>query len=258
MTPGNREARLLAPAGVPLVQPGDDICDIVLRALAESGESLQAGDILVIAQKIVSKAQGRYVDLARVTPSPRALDLAQTVAKDARVIELILQESQEVLRVRSDVIIVVHRSGFVMANAGIDFSNVESGGADERVLLLPLDPDGTCASIRKTLHERAGVSAGVIINDSHGRAWRNGTVGVAIGASGVPTVLDLRGRPDLFARRLRITQVGFADELAAAASLLMGQAGEGTPIVLIRGVQYDESDGCAADLMRPKGLDLFR
>ena len=188
MTPGNREARLLALAGVPLVQPGDDICDIVLRAVAHSGESLQAGDILVIAQKIVSKAQGRYVDLARVTPSPRALDLAQTVAKDARVIELILQESQEVLRVRSDVIIVVHRSGFVMANAGIDLSNVESGGADERVLLLPLDPDGTCASIRKTLRERAGVHAGVIVNDSHGRAWRNGTVGVAIGDAAVVRV----------------------------------------------------------------------
>ncbi len=258
MTSGNREARLLALAGVPLIQPGDDICDIVLRAVEQSEESLQAGDILVIAQKIVSKAQDRYVDLARVTPSPRAVDLAQTVDKDPRVIELILRESQEVLRVRNDVMIVVHRSGFVMANAGIDFSNVESEGADERVLLLPLDPDGTCASIRKTLHERAGVRAGVIINDSHGRAWRNGTVGVAIGASGVPTVLDLRGQPDLFARRLRITQVGFADELAAAASLLMGQAGEGTPIVLIRGVQYDESAGCAADLMRPKELDLFR
>jgi coenzyme F420-0:L-glutamate ligase / coenzyme F420-1:gamma-L-glutamate ligase len=258
MTTGNREVRLLALAGVPLVRPGDDICDIVLRAVAQSGESLQAGDVLVITQKIVSKAQDRYVDLAGVTPSPRALDLVRTVEKDPRVIELILRESQEVLRARSDVIIVVHRSGFVMANAGIEFSNVESGGADERVLLLPLDPDGTCATIRKTLHERAGVRAGVIINDSHGRAWRNGTVGVAIGASGVPTLLDLRGQPDLFARPLRITQVGFADELAAAASLLMGQASEGTPIVLIRGVQYDENDDCAADLMRAKELDLFR
>ncbi len=258
MTACNREMRLLALSGVPLVRPGDDLCEIILRALAHSGETLAAGDVLVIAQKVVSKAQGRYVDLARVTPSPRALALAREVDKDARVIELILDESLEILRIRRDVVIAVHRSGFVMANAGIDFSNVEANTADERVLLLPLDPDGTCQRIRTQLQTHAQVPLAVIINDSHGRAWRNGTVGVAIGASGLPALLDLRGEPDLFGRALRITQVGFADELAAAASLLMGQADEATPIVLIRGAAYEEREGCAAELVRPKELDLFR
>jgi coenzyme F420-0:L-glutamate ligase / coenzyme F420-1:gamma-L-glutamate ligase len=252
------EARLLALNGVPLVRPGDDLCDIVWQALMRSRVALQAGDVLVIAQKIVSKAQGRYVELAHVAPSSRALDLAQTLDKDPRVIELILQESQEVLRVRRDVIIVVHRTGFVMANAGVDESNLEPGAAGDRVLLLPLDPDGTCHQIANELFARAGVRPAVIINDSHGRAWRNGTVGVAIGASGVPALLDLRGRPDLFGRRLRITQVGFADELAAAASLLMGQADEATPIVLIRGVRSEGRQGRAADLIRARELDLFR
>jgi coenzyme F420-0:L-glutamate ligase/coenzyme F420-1:gamma-L-glutamate ligase len=258
MTTRNREARLLALDGVPLVQAGDDLCDIILRGMAQAGERLRAGDIVVLAQKIVSKAQGRCVHLARVMPSARALELAQVVQKDPRVIELILGESLEVLRVRRDVIIVVHRSGFVMANAGIDFSNVEANTADDHVLLLPLDPDGTCDRIRTELLARTQVPVGVIINDSHGRAWRNGTVGVAIGASGLPALLDLRGKPDLFGRALRITQVGLADELAAAASLLMGQADEATPIVVIRGVQHEQRDGRAAELVRPKDLDLFR
>jgi len=258
MTASNREVRLLALSGVPLVQAGDDLCDIILHALAQAGEALAAGDVLVIAQKIVSKAQGRYVDLAQIAPSARALALAREVDKDARVIQLILDESLEILRVRHDVVIAVHRSGFVMANAGIDFSNVDSNDADERVLLLPLDPDGTCERIRSQLQTHAQVPLAVIINDSHGRAWRNGTVGVAIGASGLPALLDLRGKPDLFGRALRITQVGLADELAAAASLLMGQADEATPIVLIRGAPYEPREGCAAELVRPKELDLFR
>jgi coenzyme F420-0:L-glutamate ligase/coenzyme F420-1:gamma-L-glutamate ligase len=258
MTASNREVRLLALGGVPLVQAGDDLCAIILDAIARSGEKLAAGDVLVIAQKIVSKAQGRYVELAQVSPSSRALALAEVVSKDPRVIELILEESLEVLRVRRDVMIVVHRTGFVMANAGIDFSNVEAGAVDERVLLLPLDPDGTCERIRMGLQAHANVPVAVIINDSHGRAWRNGTVGVAIGASGVPALLDLRGRPDLFGRALRITQVGLADELAAAASLLMGQADEGCPIVLIHGAQHEPREGRASELVRPKELDLFR
>ena len=253
-----QEARLIALAGVPLVQAGDDLCAIILHAVAQSGESLQAGDVLVIAQKIVSKAQARYVELADIIASEQALRLAEVVQKDPRMIELILRESTEVLRVRRDVIIVVHRSGFVMANAGIDYSNVAADTADERVLLLPADPDGTCERLREELQASAQVPVSVIINDSHGRAWRNGTVGVAIGASGVPALLDLRGEPDLFGRTLRITQVGFADELAAAASLLMGQGAEGTPIVLIRGVQLPQPAGRAADLVRPKELDLFR
>jgi len=163
-----------------------------------------------------------------------------------------------VLRVRRDVIVVVHRLGFVMANAGIDFSNVAAGSADARALLLPADPDAVCGQLRQCLRQRTGADVAVIINDSHGRAWRNGTVGVAIGASGIPALLDLRGKPDLFGRALRITQVALVDELAAAASLMMGQADEGTPIVLIRGVPYERREATAAELIRPKELDLFR
>jgi len=253
-----REVRLVALGGVPLVREGDDLCETVLRALTDSTEELRGGDVLVLAQKIVSKAQGRYVDLAQVAPSSRARELAATVDKDPRVIELILRECSEVLRVRRDVIVVVHRLGFVMANAGVDFSNVAAGSADARALLLPADPDAVCERLRECLRRRAGADVAVIINDSHGRAWRNGTVGVAIGASGIPALLDLRGKPDLFGRALRITQVALADELAAAASLLMGQADEGTPIVLIRGVPYERRAATAAELIRPKELDLFR
>lgn len=258
MDTNRSEARLIALAGVPHVHSGDDLHAIVLDALARTGEALQDGDVLVMAQKIVSKAQGRMVDLASITPSPRAQELARSVDKDPRLLELILQESQEVLRVRRDVIVVVHRHGFVMANAGIDLSNVEDNAGDRHALLLPQDPDGFCAMLRDRLHESTGARVAVIVNDSHGRAWRNGTVGVAIGASGLPALRDLRGEADLFGRPLRITQVGFADELAAAASLLMGQGAEGRPVVLIRGVQYDAGEGSAADLVRPRELDLFR
>jgi coenzyme F420-0:L-glutamate ligase / coenzyme F420-1:gamma-L-glutamate ligase len=253
-----REVRLIALAGIPLVREGDDLCELIVNAVARSGERLVTGDVMVLAQKIVSKAQGRYVDLARVTPSARALELAKVVDKDPRIIEVILSESLEVLRARRDVLVVVHRLGFVMANAGIDLSNVDGNVEDTRALLLPTDPDGECDRIHRALLERTQASVGVIINDSHGRAWRNGTVGVAIGASRVPALLDLRGKPDLFGRALRITQVGLADELAAAASVVMGQGDEGIPAVLIRGVHFKGREGRAADLIRPKALDLFR
>ncbi len=253
-----RELRLIALDGVPLVQEGDDLAAIVLGALQRSGETLQSGDVLVLAQKIVSKATGCHVDLASVAPSPRALELAGVVQKDPRIIELVLRESKEVLRARRDVIVVEHRLGFVMANAGIDFSNVEGNAEESRALLLPRDPDAECRELREALRQRANADVAIIINDSHGRAWRNGTVGVAIGAAGLPALLDLRGKPDLFGRTLRITQVGQADELAAAASLLMGQSDEGTPIVLIRGHVSVTHEGCAADLIRPKDMDLFR
>lgn len=256
--PRKRELRIIALGGVPLVQEGDDLAAIVLAALAHSGETLQSGDVLVLAQKIVSKATGCHVDLATVAPSPRAIELSGIVGKDPRIIELVLRESKEVLRARRDVIVVEHRLGFVMANAGIDFSNVEGNAEESRALLLPRDPDAECRKLREALRQSEHVEIGVIINDSHGRAWRNGTVGVAIGSVGLPALLDLRGKPDLFGRTLRITQVGMADELAAAASLLMGQSDEGTPIVLIRGLASSESGGNAADLIRPKPIDMFR
>jgi coenzyme F420-0:L-glutamate ligase/coenzyme F420-1:gamma-L-glutamate ligase len=254
----NRPPLILIPLrGVPLVQSGDDLAGIVVRALSQSNEKLQARDVLIIAQKIVSKAEGRFVDLKTVTPSPRAADLANATAKDPRVVELILAESTEVLRHRPGAIIVAHRLGFVLANAGIDMSNVGPDGS-ERALLLPVDPDGSCRALRSALRERTGVDVAVLIIDSFGRAWRNGTVGTAIGVSGFPALADLRGKPDLFGRPLQITEVGLADELAAAASLLMGQAGEGVPIVLARGVPYERRESGIQELIRPKAQDLFR
>jgi coenzyme F420-0:L-glutamate ligase/coenzyme F420-1:gamma-L-glutamate ligase len=243
--------------GVPLVQPGDDLAGIVMRALAASQETLQPRDVLVLAQKIVSKAEDRIVDLNTVTPSPRAIELATATAKDPRVVELILGESTEVLRQRPGAIIVAHKLGFVLANAGIDMSNVCPGG-DEHALLLPADPDRSCRELRERLRERTGADVAVLIIDSFGRAWRNGTVGTAIGVSGFPALADLRGQPDLFGRPLQITEVGLADELAAAASLLMGQAAEGAPIVLARGVPYERRESSVQELIRAKAQDLFR
>jgi coenzyme F420-0:L-glutamate ligase/coenzyme F420-1:gamma-L-glutamate ligase len=248
---------LTALRGVPLVQPGDDLAGIIVAALATSNVTLQSRDVLVIAQKIVSKAEGRIVALKTVTPSPRAFELANAAAKDPRVVELILQESTEVLRHRPGAIIVAHRLGFVLANAGIDMSNVGPGG-EESALLLPADPDRSCREIRERMRERTGADVAVLIIDSFGRAWRNGTVGTAIGVSGFPALADLRGKPDLFGRPLQITEVGLADELAAAASLLMGQAAEGAPIVLARGVPYERREATIQELLRPKAQDLFR
>jgi coenzyme F420-0:L-glutamate ligase/coenzyme F420-1:gamma-L-glutamate ligase len=252
------ELRLVALPGIPLVQEGDDIAGLVLAGLAAAGETLRDGDVLVIAQKIVSKAEGRARSLATVRPSSAAMKLASETGKDARLIELILGEATEVLRCARDLIIVEHRLGFVMANAGIDHSNVEQAASDDMVLLLPHDPDASCGALRASLREHTGANVGVIINDSHGRAWRNGTVGVAIGAAGLAAVLDLRGRGDLYDRKLRSTEIGLADELASAASLLMGQADEGRPVVLVRGVPYARREGSARELVRSRERDLFR
>jgi coenzyme F420-0:L-glutamate ligase / coenzyme F420-1:gamma-L-glutamate ligase len=251
-----RQGLLLQPLdGVPLVKAGDDLARITLTALQETQLTLAPGDILVFAQKIVSKAEGRRVDLRQVLPTPRAIELAAIAQKDARLVELILSESSAVVRARPGVIIVEHRSGIILANAGIDRSNVD--GVDQ-ALLLPLDPDRTARELREELVRVANVDVGVLIIDSIGRAWRNGTIGTTIGASGMPTLLDLRGRPDLFGRALETTEIGWSDELAAAASLMMGQAGEGCPIVLARGLAPQTQHGTARDLLRPKDKDLFR
>lgn len=253
-----REMRLIALAGLPMVRAGDDVAQLILDAVRISGEGLETGDVLVIAQKVFSKAEGRAVALDTVTASARAHSIAAEVGKDPRLIELVLSESTEVLRFRRDVIVVAHRLGFVMANAGIDFSNVEQDEGAGIALLLPTDPDRSCAQLRERLFLATGADVAVVMNDSHGRAWRNGTVGVAIGTSGLPALLDLRGSPDLFERPLRITQVGLADEVAAAASLLMGQADEATPAVLMRGVPYPRRDSRATELVRAREHDLFR
>lgn len=241
----------------PLIRHGDSLADIVVEALAANGMPLENGDIVVMAQKIISKAEGRLVRLADISPSARATTLAGDTAKDPRLVELMLQESREVLRTRPGTIIVEHRLGFVCANAGIDHSNVGSEN-DEAVLLLPLDPDGSARVIRSRIQSLTGKHIGILIIDSHGRAWRNGTVGTAIGLAGIPGLLDLRGRPDLFGRPLRVTQVGVADELAAAASLVMGQAAESTPVVHARGFPYAFRDGSLDELIRPRDQDLFR
>lgn len=242
--------------GIPEVAPGADAAALLLEAMTRAEQALQAGDILVLAQKIISKAEGRLVPLAGVTPSARAQAVAREAGKDPRMVELILRESRAVLRVRPDIIIVEHRLGFIMANAGIDQSNVP--GAGDAALLLPEDPDASACRLRDALREKSGVDAGVLIIDSFGRAWRNGVAGTAIGVAGLPALVDLRGRPDREGRPLRVTQVAAADELAAAASLLMGQADEGCPAVLARGFPYALREARAAELLRPRAEDLFR
>jgi len=245
---------------IPLIRHGNDLADIVVKALRENKIPLADDDILVFAQKIISKAEGRAVNLAAITPSPRALELARQTEKDPRVVELILQESNEVLRLRVGAIIVEHKLGFVCANAGIDHSNVAGAGdaAEEWVLLLPADPDRSAEQLRQAVQSQTGKRIGVLVIDSHGRAWRNGTVGTAIGIAGLPGLHDLRGQPDLFGYTLQVTQVGVADELAAAASLVMGQAAEMTPIVHARGFPYSLREGKLNELIRPKEQDLFR
>ena len=236
---------------------GDDIGSLLLGALDQAGLGLQAGDVLAIAQKIVSKAEGRLVDLADVEPGEYAARLAEQVGKDPRLMELILRESEEVSRLRPGVVIVRHRLGFTSANAGIDRSNVGPDG-EERVLLLPLDPDASARHIRETIAAARGVDVGGVITDSHGRPFRLGTVGVAIGVAGLPALWDRRGEIDRYGYRLQHTDVGVADEIAAAAGLLMGQAAEGLPAVLLRGLRLPPADGRATDLVRPKDLDLYR
>jgi len=245
---------------IAIVKPGDDLVQIILEGTAKADLDIVDGDIIVIAQKVVSKAEDRFVNLAEVTPSAEAVELAQKTGRDPRFVELILQESNKVLRSKNGVIIVEHRLGFVCASAGIDHSNVLDNAAepDEWVLLLPEDPDASARSIQKGLGKSSGAQVGVLIIDSHGRAWRLGTLGLTIGIAGLPGVVDLRGDPDLFGYQLQITQVGAADELAAAASLVMGQADEGTPLVHARGFPYPLREASLDELLRPPEEDLFR
>ncbi len=251
---------LTALPGIPLVQPGDDLAALILTGLKAAGIALAPGDMIAIAQKIVSKAEGRLIKLSEVRPSARARELAAITQKDPRFVEVVLSESTEVLRTAFNTLIVEHRLGFVCANAGVDRSNVapHGEGQEEYLLCLPRDPDGTCQRLRERFRAETGVEVAVIINDSHGRAWRTGTVGVALGAAGLPALLDMRGHRDLFDYALQVTQIGLADELAAAASLLMGQADEGRPVIHIRGVPYPFREGNAQELIRAKEMDLFR
>jgi coenzyme F420-0:L-glutamate ligase/coenzyme F420-1:gamma-L-glutamate ligase len=246
-----RKVEMLAIPGLPLVKAGDDLSSLLAKAM--TGElAPRPGDVLVLAQKIVSKAEGRMVDLTSVTPSPRAVELAAEVQKDPRLVELILSESVRVVRSRPNVLIVEHRLGLVMANAGIDQSNVAPQDGVERALLLPRDPDASAATLS------ARLKLPVLIIDSFGRPWRKGTTGIAIGAAGLPSLIDMRGQTDMFGRVLQVTMPAFSDELAAAASLVMGQAAEAQPAVLVRGLSWNAPNLPAAELIRSPAEDLFR
>jgi len=243
----------------PLIKKGDNIAESISSSLSNNNIALKDGDIIVIAQKIVSKAEGRIVDLKDVNPSKKARELASICEKDPCLIELILQESNQVIRIKPGTIIVEHRLGFICANAGIDHSNVvKDNKAEDLVLLLPKNPDKSASAIRQYFYHKENVQIGIMIIDSHGRAWRLGVVGITIGISGLPGLVDMRGEPDLFGGILRTTQIGAADELAGAASLVMGQANEGIPVVHVRGFPYALRDGSLKELIRPIDQDLFR
>ena len=239
-----------------MIQPGDDLARLIVDGLSAAGMTLMDGDILVVTSKLVSKAEGRFVNLGAVVPSDNAKKVAEITNKDPRLVELILRESSEISRMRGEVLIVRHRLGFTLANAGIDHSNTGKDD-DDWVLLLPEDPDASAAALREQLAGLTGVAPALVISDSHGRPFRIGTVGVAIGLAGLPAVWDRRGERDLSGRQLRVTVTGLGDEIAAAAGLVSGQAAEGVPVVLMRGFPLPHGTGQAADLVRPVEFDLY-
>jgi len=240
------------------ILPGNDLGAVLQASLEGQGIAPQQGDILVVAQKIVSKSEGRVVDLNSVVPSPEAEALAALTLKDPRMVELVLAESSDVVRAVPNVLIVRHRNGYVMANAGIDRSNVPAREGQELVLLLPVDPDNSALLLRRRLAEIYGVELGVVVADSFGRPWRMGVTHVAIGAAGIPSLVDLRGRNDREGRLLEVSQVAFGDSVATAAGLVMGEAEEGCPAALVRGLKSTAPELPARGLVRPQAEDLFR
>jgi coenzyme F420-0:L-glutamate ligase / coenzyme F420-1:gamma-L-glutamate ligase len=249
---------VFAVPGLPLVERGDDLSSLIADALSRAGLALQERDVVVVAQKIVSKSEGRIVDLHTVQPSPRARSIAEETRKDARLVEVILSESRRIVRKRPDLLIVEHRLGYIVANAGVDQSNVGGGDGGAWALMLPVDADASAQRMKSALDTRYGSNIAVVVNDSFGRPWRRGTAGVALGSAGLPALLDVRGRVDLFGRTLQTSVIGFADEVASAASLLMGQADEARPVVVLRGLQWSGDATPARALVRPESEDLFR
>jgi coenzyme F420-0:L-glutamate ligase/coenzyme F420-1:gamma-L-glutamate ligase len=249
---------LTALEGVPEIRPGEPVDAILVSALERNGVTLADHDVVAFCQKIVSKAENRFVELDTIKPSARAVELAERCAKDPRFVEVVLRESTDLVRCAKDVLIVRHRLGFVVANAGVDQSNIEGGGG--RALLLPEDPDRSAARLREAIAQRLSVQVGVLITDSFGRPWRMGVCGTCIGCAGLLALADMRGRPDRFGRPLRVTQVAVADELAAAATLAMGEADEGRPIVVVSGLatEFFAGEASATRLVRPIEQDLFR
>ena len=313
MNPSPRPLTLTPLAGIPIVREGDDVASLVGDAIGAAGIVPADFDVVVVTQKIVSKAEGRYVRLADVAPSPRAVELAASLDKDPRMIEVVLGESNEIVAHGYGVLITEHRSGHVMANAGVDRSNVgrpdagdpretlrrlttkrlatlgnateigdeavgdeaaggevagdeavgdEAAGeetpADDTVLLLPSDPDASAAALHRTLEARFGCRLAVVVSDSVGRAWRHGVAGIAVGAAGLPSLVDLRGAPDLFGEPLKVTLTGFADQIASAANLVAGEGGEGVPAVHVRGLAWSGEPAPARALVRERERDLFR
>ena len=244
--------------GIPRVRPGDDLARLLVTALEQNELAPRAQDILVVTQKIVSKAEGRYLELATVEPSSRAREIAAITRKDVYLVEAILSQATAVLRVAPNVLIIATAHGLVLANAGIDQSNLEAGDHGRRVLLLPEDPDRSAQRLKERIDAHFKADIGIVISDSAGRAWRLGTTGLAIGAAGVPALLDRRGEIDMTGRPLEVTEVGFADAVAAAAVLVMGEAAEARPAALVRGLGWSAAARPAADLVRPKAQDLFR
>ena len=249
---------LTAVPGIPLVREGDDLAAFIVAGLASADFGLQPGDIVVVAQKVVSKAEGRRVRLDDVQPGPTAVELAGRMGKDPRLVEVVLGETREIVRAVGAVLVVEQRNGLICANAGVDRSNVHQDEDGESVTLLPLDPDASARRLRDRLLELTGVRVAVVINDSHGRPWRAGASGVAIGVAGIAPVEDRRGEFDLFGYELQHTIVALADQVAAAASLLQGQGDEGRPVVVVRGVGYEAREASAGEALRPRDKDLFR
>ena len=265
-------------AGIPIVREGDDVASLVGEAIDAAGIVPADFDVVVVTQKIVSKAEGRRVRLTDVEPSPRAAELAASLGKDPRMVEVVLGESNEVVAHGHGVLVAEHRSGHVMANAGVDRSNVgrlsagdpgngmetddeavaEEALADETVLLLPSDPDASAAALHRALEARFGCRLAVVVSDSVGRAWRHGVAGIAVGAAGLPSLVDLRGAPDLFGEPLKVTLTGFADQIASAANLVAGEGGEGVPAVHVRGLAWSGEPTPARALVRERERDLFR
>jgi coenzyme F420-0:L-glutamate ligase/coenzyme F420-1:gamma-L-glutamate ligase len=246
--------------GVPLIKSGDDIAKILFETIQIQHINIQNSDILAVTSKIISKAEGRFVNLQEIIPSKKAKSLAKRTDKDPRLAELILSESSDIVRANRRALIVEHKLGFICANAGVDHSNVLGTNGDNAdwFLLLPKSPDISAKSISNYFYKKTSKSIGVIIIDSHGRPWRKGTVGVIIGTSKVPALVDLRGKPDLFGYHLKVSEVAAADELAGAASLMMGQADERIPAVYIKGFPYQFNESHLGDLIRPRITDLFR
>ena len=251
------QMRLTVLPGMPMVEGGDDLTALIATAIGDANIELNNGDIVCVAQKIVSKSEDRLVPLAGIAASQEAIELAQETEKDPRLVQLILDESTEVLRKKPGVLIMRHRLGFVGAHAGVDQSNIVHG-VEENALLLPLDPDASAARLRAALAERLGRNVGVVITDSSNRPWRLGTIGSAIGSAGITVLEDYRGGQDIYGRELKVTLINRVDAIAAAATLLMGETTEKTPVVIVQGFAEEDVDDTASMINRPLDEDLFR